>query len=236
MSIAQLVTLLISATVLVTVSAPARASGPTTVAVGNVVPGLPAVRKQITTWRDMRYQHMVRQEKDYTCGAAALATILQQVFGHAVSEREIIEDMLRNTDERLARERGFSMLDMKNYVERNGLRAHGYRVDADRLQTLKIPVIALQNARGYAHFVVIKRVHAGMVYIADPALGHRQMRLDEFAAGWNGIVLAVVGDGLRPHNALLESATSTAAPRRAEIVTRILPPQKEFGLLGLDTF
>lgn len=186
--------------------------------------------------RDLRYANMVRQQKDFTCGAAALATILQQMFGRATTEQDIIEDMLAHTDPDLVRRQGFSLLDMKHYLDRNGLRGRGYKIDAATLGTVKIPVIALQTTRGYAHFVVVKRIHEGIVYIADPALGHRQTSLEEFVAGWNGVVFAVLGDGRRVDNALVASSTSIGAPQRAAIVTRSLPPQQEFGLFGIDTF
>jgi predicted double-glycine peptidase len=209
---------------------------PPRVMFGNVVPGLPLLSKPIRSMHDLRYRDMVRQESDFTCGAAALATILQHVFGRNISESDIVEDMLKNTDANAARQHGFSLLDMKRYVERIGLRAHGYRVDRNSLLALKIPVIALQITRGYAHFVVVKRVYEGIAYIADPALGHREMPLDEFVAASNGIVFAVVGKGLRQENALVASARSLSASQRADIVTRALPPQQEFGLLGMDTF
>jgi uncharacterized protein len=209
---------------------------PREVVFGNVVPGLPVLSKPIRSMRDLRYRDMVHQETDFTCGAAALATVLQYVYGRNTSEHDIVEDMLKNTDAESVRRNGFSLLDMKRYVERIGLRAHGYRVDRISLPALKIPVIALQTSNGYAHFVVVKRVRDGIVYLADPALGHREMPLDDFVAAWNGIVLAVVGAGLQPKNALLDSARSPGAARRADVVTRVLPPQLEFGLLGRDSF
>lgn len=211
---------------------PSRASVP----VASVVPGITAMSLPMKSLRDMRYQNMVRQKQDFTCGAAALATILQYMFGKEITEQEIIHNMLANTDPKIVQERGFSLLDMKNYVERIGLRGRGYRIDGTTLHTLKIPVIALQTTRGFAHFVVVKRVHGGMVYIADPALGHRQLPIDEFTAAWNGIVFAVLGKGLRKENVLVQSAKSLVAPQRAGIITRTLPPQQEFGLLGMDTF
>jgi uncharacterized protein len=209
---------------------------PPEVVFGNVVPGLPVLTKPIRSMRDLRYRDMVHQQNDFTCGAAALATVLQYVYGRKTSESDIVDDMLKNTDADTARRNGFSLLDMKRYVERIGLRAHGYRVDRTSLLALKIPVIALQTTRGYAHFVVVKRVRDGIVYVADPALGHREMPLDDFVAASNGIVLAVVGTGLQQKNALLDSARSLGAAHRAGIVTRALPPQLEFGLLGRDSF
>jgi predicted double-glycine peptidase len=205
--------------------------------IGGLVPGAPVLSKQIKSLRDLRYQNVVRQEWDFTCGAAALSTILQYVYGRTASERDIIADMLKHTDAKTVQQNGFSLLDMKKYVERAGLRGRGYQIDRNSLLTLKIPVIALQTTRGFPHFVVVKRIQDGVAYIADPALGNRQMPLDEFVAAWNGIVFAVVGAGLKQENVLLEDRTENSIlAQRAGIVTRMLPQQQEFGLLGLDSF
>ncbi len=201
------------------------------------VPGLPPLIKPLRSLYALRFQHVVRQERDYTCGAAALSTILRYVFARNISETEIIDDMLKNTDPEQARKNGFSLLDIKKYVERIGLRGRGYQVDRHSLQTLKIPVIALQKVRGYPHFVVVKRVADGIVYLADPVLGQRQVLLDEFIEAWNGIVFAVVGAGVQAENALLRDAAHPAgAAQRAAIATTVLAPQQDFGLLNLDAF
>jgi predicted double-glycine peptidase len=208
-----------------------------TLAFGNLVPGLSLLSKPVRSMRELRFDNIVRQERDFTCGAAALSTILRYVYGRTSSEHDIIEDMLQHTDVKTVQENGFSLLDIKKYVERIGLRGRGYRVDRNSLLALKIPVIALQNSRGYSHFVVVKRVRDGIVYLADPALGQRHLPLDEFVDAWNGIVFAILGPGLQPENALLESVENPpGAAQRAAIVTRILPQQHEFGLLGLDSF
>lgn len=214
-----------------------EAAAPPPLAMGNLVPGLTLLARPVRSMRELRYDNMVRQERDFTCGAAALSTILLHVFGRVASEREIIEDMLRHTDTERVRRNGISLLDIKHYVERIGLRGRGYQIDKQGLQALKLPVIALQSGRGFDHFVVVKRVREGVVYLADPALGQRQMLLEDFVAAWNGIVFAVVGTGLQADNALLASAENPPGPaQRAGIVTRALPPQQEFGLLGLDSF
>ena len=43
--------------------------------------------------KDLRDQNLVQQRLDYSCGAAALATILRYGFGVEVTEREILVDL-----------------------------------------------------------------------------------------------------------------------------------------------
>jgi len=226
-----------SALLLLSVGAQGSQANQGVAQIGSVVPGLTVTSMRVKTMRDMRYKNVVRQEKDFTCGAAALATLLQNLYGHTASEKEIIVDMLKNTDEKIVRTRGFSLLDMKHYAERIGLRGRGYNIDKNSLLATKIPVIALQNVRGYAHFVVIRRVYGDIVYIADPALGNRQMWLDDFIKSWNGIIFAVVGKGMNIENALYSNAKPLVARERANIVTNTtLPQHKEFGLSGVGGF
>jgi len=131
------------------------------------------------------------------------------------------------------------MLDMKRYVEGLGLRGHGFRIDAEALYRLQMPVIALLDLKGYKHFVVVKGAASGRVFVADPALGHRVMSEGDFVQGWNGIVLAVVGDRpIDPDSYLVSSRSSPALARRVDALERATtpPPVVEFGLVHVDLF
>lgn len=151
-------------------------------------------RKPVASLREMRFSNLVVQEYDYSCGAAALATILQFSYGIAATEQQVIEGMLAVSDEIVVRRRGFSLLDIKNYLERLGFRGRGYEVQPDWLPRIKVPTIALLDIKGYQHFVVLRKVAGDYVFLADPALGNRTMPIEEFVDGWNGILFAVIGD------------------------------------------
>ena len=43
--------------------------------------------------KDLRDENLVKQRFDYSCGAAALATILRYGFGDEVTERDILTDL-----------------------------------------------------------------------------------------------------------------------------------------------
>src|SRR5690242_19372451 len=111
---------------------------------------------------EMRHQGVVIQEWDISCGAAALATVLTYTFGDPVSEREVAQGMLRQTDPLRVKVRGgFSLLDMKRYAEGRGLRAEGYRgLSLDELLRLKSPIIPI-DLHGDPHFVVVRSMREG---------------------------------------------------------------------------
>lgn len=201
--------------------------------------GLTPVVKPMRTLRDLRYRELLRQRYDFSCGSAALASLLHYGYGLDVDEPALIEKMMVGVDPREVVRNGFSMLDMKRYVESIGLRAHGFRIDADALYRLQIPVIALLDIRGYRHFVVVKGAAGGRVFVADPALGHRVMPEAEFVRGWNGIVLAVVGDRpMRADSYLVFDRSSPALQRRGDALQRATaaPRAVEYTLSLSDLF
>ncbi|MBC7209926.1 MAG: peptidase C39, partial [Pseudomonas sp.] len=105
----------------------------------SVLPGGAVIYKPIQSIRERKFADLVQQKTDFSCGAAALATILRQAYWLDVDEHTIIEGMLAHADQELVKVQGFSMLDMKRYVESLGMRARGYRVAADTLSSVRIP-------------------------------------------------------------------------------------------------
>lgn len=171
---------------------------------GGVLPGAGVVTKNVVSMHERQYSDVTRQTTDYSCGAAALATILKYAYNWPVTENEVVKLMLEVSNPKLVRERGFSMLDMKNFLQTIAMRGRGYRVRYPLLERVRIPTIVLLNIRGYRHFVVLKQATPNKVYLADPVLGNRVMSRAEFEKGWNGIILAVIGHGYDRNTALLE--------------------------------
>lgn len=202
-----------------------------------VLPGGGVVFKPVMSMRERRFVNLVEQKTDFSCGAASLATILNQAYRWNLSEEDVIEGMLETADVEQVRALGFSMLDMKNYLEGIGLRARGYRIEVQQLEQLKVPVIVLVNIDGYKHFVVLQRSTKDWVYVGDPVLGHKRMGLSEFAQGWNGIVFAVIGPGYDRQNALLDPPEPLTA---RDQVNRFAPLRDadllEFGFIQSDFF
>ncbi|WP_327437903.1 C39 family peptidase [Pseudomonas donghuensis] len=203
----------------------------------SVLPGGAVVFKPIQSVRERKFADLVQQKTDFSCGAAALATILRQAYWLDVNEEQIIEGMLAHSDHDLVRVQGFSMLDMKRYVESLGMRARGYRVEVDTLASIRIPVVVLLDIRGYKHFVVMQKVHNGWVYIGDPVLGHKRYKIDDFVKGWNGIIFAVIGRGYDKTNALLDPPLPLTAKNRINTFSPVQDAElMDFGFIQSDFF
>lgn len=183
------------------------------VAFSGVLPNGALYTTPVQSMREARYANLVRQQTDYSCGAASLATILRYAYHLDADENTVIEGMLALADPEIVRERGFSLLDIKRYVEALGMRGRGYRVDEDRLRTLRVPSLVLMDVNGFRHFVVLKQVRADdLVEIGDPILGNRVVPMEQFLAAWpSRAVFIVIGSDFDRNTVLLEPSTKPSA-------------------------
>ena len=147
-----------------------------------------------TSIREARFAATVRQQYDFSCGSAALSTLLTHHYRYPVSEDKIFEEMFRLGDQAKIRVEGFSLLDMKRYLEAHGFQADGYREPLEKLISAKIPAIVLINQAGYNHFVVVKGLRDGRVLLGDPAGGTRAVSEAAFQAAWVNQVLFVISN------------------------------------------
>jgi predicted double-glycine peptidase len=153
---------------------------------------------KVMSWRDIPFRTVVRQQYDYSCGSAALATLLTYSYGLKTSESDAFTAMYAKGDQEKIRKVGFSMLDMKHYAETLGLHAQGYRLSLAEIARARTPVIALIDIGAYRHFVVVKGVAENKVLIGDPALGLKVIPAADFARMWNGVALQVDGPVAQP--------------------------------------
>lgn len=167
----------------------------------------------LTSWKDRKFIGLVRQRTDFSCGAAVMATIFNEAFGRSTTEQQVLVNMLKIADPDIVRDKGFSLLDMKNYARSIGMEAEGYRLDYDKLIQLDLPSIALLDIKGYKHFVIIRKAYSDSVAVGDPALGNRTMRRAEFEKSWNDVAFVVVGEGYDPANALVNPPSPLSAKR-----------------------
>lgn len=201
------------------------------------LPGGGLVFKPVMSMRERRFANLVQQKTDFSCGAAAMATLLNEAYGRNFSEEDVIRGMLAGADPQQVQTMGFSMLDMKRYAQELGLRARGYRLQPRQLVEVKVPSIVLMDIRGYRHFVVMQASGDGWVYIGDPVLGHKKMTLEEFAQGWNGIIFALIGPGYDRENALLTPPEPLTARHRLDQFAPVKDAElMEFGFLQSDFF
>lgn len=182
------------------------------VAFSGVLPNGAVYTGKVESMQERRFRNLVRQHTDYSCGAAALATILRYAYHLNTDETTVIEGMMGVADPELVRQRGFSLLDIKRYVESMGMRGRGYRIDEARLKNLRVPGLVLMDVRGFRHFVVLKQVRDDVAEIGDPILGNRVVPLQEFIDAWpSRAVFVVVGSDFDRNTVLLQPSEQPSA-------------------------
>jgi uncharacterized protein len=153
-----------------------------------------AVRKPVRSLLEIRQEGVIVQKWETSCAAAALATVLTFSQNDPVTEKFVAGRMLRATDPIKVKVRGgFSLLDMKWFVETRGFKGTGYKdLSFKELLTLPSPIVPI-DFYGNAHFVVVRGLdHAGRVNLADPAFGNTSMSVDDFQSVWKSGMSFVV--------------------------------------------
>ena len=166
----------------------------------------------ITSLSERRWVAVVRQQYDYSCGSAALATLLTYHYDWPVDEAAVYEAMYAIGDQEAIREQGFSMLDMRNYLRSVGFRADGVRAPLEALEEIGVPVITLITTGGYRHFVVVKGITASHVIIGDPARGIMRLPRGEFEEIWSDTALLVRSSASQGRNAFNDERDQNATP------------------------
>ena len=154
----------------------------------------PRFRYEVTPHNVLAYKHVIAQEYDYSCGSAALATLLNYSLGESLSEKQVIQGMMKHGDkEQIKRLRAFSLLDMKRLCNVLGYEAAGYKAEMEDLKNPDYwPCIVPIEIYGYRHFVVLKGIHDGHVFMADPFRGNVSQTLHHFKESWYESVLFLV--------------------------------------------
>jgi predicted double-glycine peptidase len=140
----------------------------------------------------LRFQSTLQQQYDFSCGSAAIASLLSFHYGTPTTEQAAFDAMVRVGDVDKIRREGFSLLDMKRYLATLGFQADGFELPLEKLTEARIPAIVLINDRGYQHFVIVKGLRNGRVLVGDPSLGSRLIPRQQFEAMWKTRLLFVI--------------------------------------------
>ncbi|NMF99769.1 peptidase domain-containing ABC transporter [Aromatoleum toluolicum] len=128
--------------------------------------------------RVIRRFPLVEQAEEMDCGAACLAMICRH-FDIPMTLGKLRE--LANVTTQ-----GATLESLARAGESLGFTTRGVQCTFDALQGFELPFIA--HWEGY-HYIVVYGVSKKQVWIADPALGFRQLAVEDFERGWSGTCL-----------------------------------------------
>jgi uncharacterized protein len=192
------------------------------------------VTKAVRSLKELREEGVVLQHLDYSCGAAAMATLLTYFFRDKVTEEVVIGFIFIHGQtpeeglKRYFRRKGFSLLDLKRFVEFRGYKSAGYKEMTlqDLLELLdvdRVPVLVPIRPMGYNHFVVVRGIRGDRVFLADPATGNTTVTIARFEDLWvDGIGFIVTKQPLAkfprtiPPDQELAAITAAGAPSRSD--------------------
>lgn len=165
-------------------------AGPTRIVDSDVNTGVNADTVPIvTSLLERRHAHVVIQQWDLSCGAAALTTLLKYQHAEPVTEKQVAASLMRRPEyiahpDLIRIHEGFSLLDIKRDVDARGYKGSGY--GSLTLQDLleMAPLLVPLQINGYNHFVVFRGATKNHVLLADPAWGNRTMPVDQFLGSW----------------------------------------------------
>ena len=169
---------------------------------------------KVTSLKQARYMATMRQQYDFSCGSAAVATLLTHHYGYPVTEKSVFEEMFARGDHAKIRSQGFSLLDIKTYLNAHQFQSDGFAFPLNKLLESGLPAIVLINEKGYHHFVVIKGMRDGRILIGDPSSGTRAVSRDNFDSIWANKLLFVIHNkqGQAKFNLAADWRTAPRAP------------------------
>jgi predicted double-glycine peptidase len=189
-----------------------------------------------TNWIDLRKKNVVMQQRDYSCGAAAVATLIRYHWEDEVTELQVLREVVRMlTMEELKDriENGLSLADLRRVSVRLGYLATIGKLKFDKLKESKVPVVVGVTLNEFDHFVVYRGTDGYYVYLADPARGNVRTPIPEFLEQWQkNLVLVVVKKGpeaLKPTSPLLVRPEEKSLGKlnqeylRDRVTTNLLP-------------
>jgi predicted double-glycine peptidase len=144
----------------------------------------------------LQFEGVVKQEHDFSCGAASLATVLKYHLRIDVTEKEILDNIyatLSDQEKEEVKRLGLSAPMLRREVTRRGLEGATRIVTFDRLRQLQPAAIVRQIRDGVYHWVVLDGFSEdGMfAFIRDPSpkWGRHKQSTKQFLEQWTDATL-----------------------------------------------
>lgn len=147
------------------------------------------------SFHHLRYEGVIPQSSWYTCGPAAVATLLTYYFELPTSEEEVLEIALASMESRgTPWDDGISLLALRDALRVAGVPSEGYRITPEALIDYfdrgGLPVI-LHLRWPQPHFVVAIAWVDERLLVADPSFGSQLIGIAELVnvKGFDGYLL-----------------------------------------------
>lgn len=152
------------------------------------------LRNNIEPFSKEKFKDLVKQEHDFSCGSAALATLLRYFLNENLSEKQVIRGLMEFGDkEQIKKLRAFSLWDMQQFLAAIDYKSGGYKATIEDLKNKDYwPCIIPINVFKYKHFVVFKGIYDGHIFVADPFIGNSSYSMEKFKKIWDEQIMFIV--------------------------------------------
>jgi predicted double-glycine peptidase len=143
----------------------------------------------------LKEQNIVMQRRDYSCGAACLATVAKYYWGDDVSEDMVLRALDKILTAKEVSDRiknGLAMTDLRRAAVDLGYQSTVGKATFAKLVESRVPVIVGISPDGHDHFVVYRGCYGEWVYVADPIRGNIRITIPNFTKEWQENALLVV--------------------------------------------
>ena len=177
----------------------------------------------------IRWGGVVKQDLDFSCGIASVATILKYHFGeNNITEKELLQDFIKKLSEQELNEvfeKGASLAQLGDLLLDRNLAIRNWRLEIDELRKLTgvLPAIVYLETPDFRHFAVVRGVSDYQVSLADPSRGNVRLTIGEFLEEWQGRrALLVAQNQQHLKKALLQIPNPQDSDSRVEMMRSIV--------------
>lgn len=146
--------------------------------------------EQQSTWHEHRFRYITQQELDISCGAAAIASLMNRYSGMQIGELQILgllAKVVDKADQEKVLTQGFSLLNVKQAVGQLGFELKAATVSRDQLVKFGSPAMLQMKTISGLHFVVWHGYLNGYHWLSDPSRGEMWLSDKELAQEHSGI-------------------------------------------------
>ena len=160
----------------------------------------------VRSYYEIRGEGLIRQTYEESCGAASIATLINNLDFKNISEKDTLEQMRENHKDLNTDMVSFKQL--QDAAAKLGYESKGYQISRELLNKLNIPVLVrIENDPRYPHFVVVINHPGDFITVLDPSFGKYISSKNEFYSVWDknnqggyALILAPNNDFKREYN------------------------------------
>ncbi len=188
-----------------------------------------------SSYAERKFAHTIRQQLDFSCGAAVIATLLTYYYHENTSESRVLgvlQDLPGLTDWKKKAAEGFSFADLIFAANKFGYAAQAAEIAVSELRKLNGPIIVHFDKTSFQHFVVLRKITDDVAYVSDPIIGDSILNIADFSKIYTGNAMAIWKPGVElPMSSRLQAIRDGLSVSDVVGTRVIRPPESRHPIL-----